>query len=229
MQQHKPWRVPAFLLALGALNVALGGVQLHNLALGPSADGLASDITPAYYHDTALPIALHLVFGIIFSLIAPLQFAPNIRSRYPNWHRYAGRFLCIAGLISVNSGLWMNHYFPAFGSGIKYWSVLLFGITMNFCLCLGVWFAVHKKFAAHQLCMTLAIAIGLTPSLQKIILIPAFVIFGDLTALTTEIVVLLSYLFSSAVAILFSLPQHNNDKTQTHHFLEAAHERMGKT
>ncbi len=58
------WLVPAFLLMLGALNIASGAYQLNQMAQEPTAESLSGDFVSAHYFEMPVPIVVHIVSGI---------------------------------------------------------------------------------------------------------------------------------------------------------------------
>lgn len=59
-----------------------------------------------------LPVVLHILAVIPYSLPGALQFSPGLRRRSRRWHRAAGRVLGICGLVAAVSGLRMAHIYP---------------------------------------------------------------------------------------------------------------------
>lgn len=101
------WRVPAGLLVLSAVPAIAGLVRLHELAVGAA-------ITPdnARFFAAPLPVILHILTATLFCVLGAFQFVTGIRSRWPRWHRAAGRLLIPCGLIAALSGLWMAQLYP---------------------------------------------------------------------------------------------------------------------
>lgn len=187
------WHTPTVLLLLGALNILSGSVALGTLLEGPTVENLSGEFASPHYFSMPLPIVLHLVSGILFNLISPFQFAVQWRRRYPGMHRALGRALVVCGLMAAGTGLWMNQFFPSFGTGLKYSAVLLFSIGMMISLTLGLLRARQGNIAAHRHWMLRAIAIGLAPSVQRLILLPLFAVLGGLPMWLIEGVVWLSF------------------------------------
>src|SRR4029079_4334080 len=105
--KRSDWLV-ASLLIFFSIVPALGGIA-------PLTDlGSGHAITPANarFHASPLPIILHVVTALPFSLIGALQFSPALRRRGNRWHRRAGRVLAPLGLLAAASGLWMTLVYP---------------------------------------------------------------------------------------------------------------------
>lgn len=104
--RQRGWRVPAALVALGAIPLLAGGARLVELAGGPAlipADGR--------FAASPLPVVVHIVSAAVYALLGALQFVPGFRRRRPGWHRAAGRVLVVAGLGVALSALWLTLFF----------------------------------------------------------------------------------------------------------------------
>ena len=137
------------------------------------ADGLSYDVLPpsfeeGYFVRHWVVSVLHLLPGIIFCLLGPLQFSETLRSRWPRWHRFSGRLVVAAGLIVAVSALWMNQYFPAFGGILKYSSNALFAVLLALTLILAVKAIRNGDVSRHRVWMVRAFAIGLGVATQRV-------------------------------------------------------------
>ena len=79
------WLVPLSLILLSLVPAIAGTARLTQLAGGAT-------ITPenARFFATPLPVVLHLLAVIPYSIIGAFQFAPGFRRRHRAWHRSAG-------------------------------------------------------------------------------------------------------------------------------------------
>ena len=174
------WRSPSLLLALGLLNIASGAFQLFTINAGPVPVDPADMMASPQYFETPLPIVLHIVCGIIFNLLAPWQFAPVIRQRWPKWHRLSGRFLVVCGLIAAFTALWMNQFFPVFGGTYKYIGVLVMSAGLIVSLIFAVLAIRERDISRHRIWMMCAIAFALAPATQRLIGLPIFLILQEI-------------------------------------------------
>lgn len=191
--------IPSLLLLLGMLNIASGSFQLSLLAEGPTPENLRGDFASPHYFVAPIPIVIHLMTGIVFNLLAPLQFVPALRRRFPQWHRRSGRLLVMAALAASLSALWMNQFFPPFGIGLKYLAILVFGIGSLVSLFFGVRAIRRGDVARHRLWMSRVMAICLAPAVSRVILLPLFVSLGELNVVFIEAVVWFSNVFNLLV------------------------------
>lgn len=136
------WAGPAGLLALGSLNILFGALQLDTIIQGPPP--VPDEFTSMHYFAMPVPIVLHIVAGILLNLLAPLQFAPKFRQRWPVFHRWSGRLLVVSGALVGVTGLWMNQFYPLFGGIGKYTGV----VAHSTGLLLGLGLALRAILAA---------------------------------------------------------------------------------
>src|SRR4051812_8018269 len=97
------WRVPALLILLSLGPAIAGPSRLLELARGA-----AITAANARFFAMPVPVVLHVLAVIPYSILGALQFVPALRSRRSRWHRIAGRILAPLGFVAVLSGLWMT-------------------------------------------------------------------------------------------------------------------------
>lgn len=170
------WLIPTALLALSFVPMAAGTVRLVQLGVG-------AEIAPdnARFFAAPLPVVVHIVSGIPFSIFGALQFAPGLRRRKPNWHWVAGRLLVPCGLAAALSGLWMTQFYPtgisppaSFDGPFVYAIRLLAGSAMALFLCLGVAAVLKRDIPRHQAWMMRGYALGLGAGTQVLTHLPWF-------------------------------------------------------
>ncbi|MEM7375303.1 MAG: DUF2306 domain-containing protein [Bacteroidota bacterium] len=171
------WRGPALLLTLGTLNILFGALQLGNIYQGDAAN---ADLSNDYYHETPIPIVLHIVAGIVLNLLGPFQFATGFRARRPGFHRWSGRLLVLAGVLVGITGLWMNEIFPPYGGLLKYSGIVAHSVGILIALFLAMRFILNRQIAKHRVWMMRAVAIGLGPATQRLFVLPVFFITGNI-------------------------------------------------
>jgi uncharacterized membrane protein len=168
------WGIPAGLIALSAVPIAAGAVRLTQLAGG------AVTAENARFFDSPLPAALHITAITLFSLLGALQFAPRIRGKYPQWHRWSGRLVVPSGLAAALSGLWMAHFYdlpPTDGTAL-YVTRLVVGVWMTFALVRG-WLAIRARdIASHRDWMLRGYAIGMGAGTQVLTNLPFILTIG---------------------------------------------------
>jgi uncharacterized membrane protein len=167
------WRIPALLILLSLVPAVMGTARLAELAQGAA-------VTPenARFVARPLPVVLHVLAVVPYSLLGALQFAPAFRRRHRGWHRAVGRLLVPCGLVAALTGLWMAHFYPwPAGDG---WGVyverLVFGTAMLASIVLALDAIRRRDFASHGAWMTRAYAIGLGAGTQVLTHLPWFVL-----------------------------------------------------
>src|SRR3712207_3568786 len=93
--QRSGWHIPVLLILLSLVPAAFGAVRLAELAGG-------AEITAANarFFAMPLPVVLHILVVIPYSIVGAFQFAPGFRRRRRGWHRAAGRVLVALGLVA---------------------------------------------------------------------------------------------------------------------------------
>jgi uncharacterized membrane protein len=150
-----------------------GTARLAQLAGG--AEVTASN---ARFFAQPIPVVLHILVVIPYSMVGAFQFSPGLRRRNRPWHRAAGRVLGVLGLVAALTGLWMAHFYPwPEGDGVGvYVERLVFGTAMAASIVLGVNAVRRRDFVSHGAWMTRAYAIGLGAGTQVLTHLPWFIL-----------------------------------------------------
>jgi uncharacterized membrane protein len=166
------WWIPASLILLSLVPAVAGTARLTEIAEGGA-------VTPenARFFASPLPVVLHILTVIPYSILGALQFGPAFRRRHRGWHRAAGRVLVGCGLIAALTGLWMTlvYPWPAGDGWLVYLERLVFGTAMLAALVLALDAIRRRDFASHGAWMTRAYAIGLGAGTQVLTHLPWFV------------------------------------------------------
>ncbi|MDY0908037.1 DUF2306 domain-containing protein [Microbacterium sp. CFBP9034] len=168
------WLAPAGLIALSLVPMAAGASRLTQLSTGGTVTA-----ENARFFDSPVPVIAHIVGSTVFLLLGALQFAPSLRRR--RWHRYSGRVIAPAGLVSAASGLWMAvaYDLPAnSGPGLLAIRVVLASVMAG-----GIAYAVacirRGDVRTHSAWMTRAYAIGLGAGTQVLTILPWVFLVGE--------------------------------------------------
>jgi uncharacterized membrane protein len=167
--------VPALLILLSLVPAAAGTARLAELARG--AEVTAAN---ARFFAMPLPVVLHILAVVPFSILGAFQFAPAFRHRRRGWHRAAGRVLAPLGMMAALTGLWMTLFYPwPEGDGeIVYLLRLLFGSAMAASIVLGMDAVRRRDFASHGAWMIRGYAIGMGAGTQVLTHLPWFILVG---------------------------------------------------
>jgi Predicted membrane protein (DUF2306) len=104
---------------------------------------------------------IHIIPGVLFMLLGPLQFSATIRARHLQWHRWSGRVYLICSLIIGVSALVMSLAMPAIGGLTQAVATTLFALLFLFALGKAYWHVLRREIAQHREWMIRAFAIGL--------------------------------------------------------------------
>jgi hypothetical protein len=193
------WLIPTGLILLTLIPIVSGSFRVTELIGGPELIPEADRFT-----SFPLPVILHIVSAVIFSIVGAFQFLPGLRRGKRSWHRMAGRVLIPAGLVVALSGLWMA-FFSALppGDGPLLQALrLVFGTYMVVTIVLSVRALIRRKYAAHGAWMTRAYAIGIAAGTQAIFLIPGSIIYGSDHELSRAIAIGAAWVVNLGVAEL---------------------------
>jgi uncharacterized membrane protein len=141
------------------LPIALHGYQPPSPSANPVAGQFAAldDIFAHYPYLTLI----HIVPGILFMILGPLQFSSTLRANHPQWHRISGRvFLVCAAAIGI-SALVMSFAMPAIGGVNQAAATTLFGSFFLFALCKAFWHIRRREITLHRQWMIRAFSTGL--------------------------------------------------------------------
>lgn len=164
--------VPVLLLALGIVPVVAGLARLAGLMTGQVA------AEAARFVENPLPVTIHILAVIPYSLLGALQSAPALRWR--GWHRAVGMPLVPLGLIAALTGLWMAQFCPwPKGDGeAVYLMRLIVGVAMTFSIARGAASLWRHEYAAHGAWMLRGYALGMGAGTQVLTHLPWFVFVG---------------------------------------------------
>lgn len=169
------WRAPFGLIALCLVPAAAGAIRL--LELGAGAPARPDN---ARFLASPVPVALHIICAVLFSVLGAFQFSGGLRLRYPRLHRVSGRVMVACGLAVAFSALWMTQFYPPapFDGTALYVIRLLAAAAMAACLCLGVAAIRWRHFSRHRAWMMRGYALGLGAGTQVFTHIPWFLFPG---------------------------------------------------
>ncbi|GAA1148712.1 DUF2306 domain-containing protein [Nesterenkonia lutea] len=177
--QEKPtreWMIAAGLLLLALVPSLAGGVRLGEIAAGGPE-------TPANsrFMQFPLPVALHIMAALIYSILGAFQFLPSLRRRRLRWHMFAGRFLVLpSGVIVAVTGLWMTAIYrmpPVDGPALAA-SRCVVGLAMLAFLGMAVTAVARRDYRTHGEWMIRAYALALGAGTQVLTSAPFMIAFG---------------------------------------------------
>ena len=163
------WSAVIFLALIGSavalrrivhlLPIVINGYHPPAAAANPVAAQFAS-LDDLFAHYPILTL-IHIVPGLLFMILGPLQFSATIRARHLRWHRWSGRIFVICGLVIGISALVMSLGMPAIGGINQAAATTLFATLFLFALCKAFWHIQRREIVRHREWMIRAFAIGL--------------------------------------------------------------------
>jgi len=104
---------------------------------------------------------VHVLPGVLFMILGPLQFSSTIRVRHLAWHRISGRVFVVCGLIIGFSALLMSFTMESIGGVNQAAATILFGSFFLFALSTAFWHIRRGEITLHRQWMIRAFATGL--------------------------------------------------------------------
>lgn len=104
---------------------------------------------------------VHILPGLLFMILGPLQFSATLRSRHPKWHRRSGRVYLVCALVIGLTALVMTFAMPAIGGVNQAAATTLFALLFLFALGKAYWHILRREIAQHREWMIRAFTIGL--------------------------------------------------------------------
>ncbi len=104
---------------------------------------------------------VHILPGLLFMVLGPIQFSSTLRARHLQWHRWSGRVYLICGLVIGVSALLMSIAMPSIGGLNQAAATTLFALFFLFALGKAYWHVMRRHIARHREWMIRAFAIGL--------------------------------------------------------------------
>jgi len=103
---------------------------------------------------------LHVLPGMVFMILGPLQFVKGLRAKHPEVHRWSGRIFLTASSVVGVTGLAMAAR-GTIGGADERAAIFLFGCFFMVALSKALWHAMKKEFAKHREWMIRGYAVGL--------------------------------------------------------------------
>src|SRR6266852_2006719 len=153
------WTNVIFLAFIGIAVATRRSIVLLRPGALSARNNPAAELDGAFADRRTLTLA-HILPGMLFMVLGPLQFVRGLRSKYPQVHRWSGRIFLTASAIVGVTGLTM-----AFGKTIggvdEKAAISLFGTFFLMALTKALWHALRREFALHREWMIRGYAVGL--------------------------------------------------------------------
>ena len=163
------WSAVIFLALIGSavavrrvahlVPIVVGGYHPLAVTSNPVAAQFAA-LDDLFAHYPILTL-VHILPGLLFMLLGPLQFSSTIRARHLRWHRISGRVFVICGVVIGISALVMSFGMPAIGGFNQAAATTLFATFFLFALCKAFWYIQRREIPLHREWMIRAFSIGI--------------------------------------------------------------------
>src|SRR6267143_6141129 len=164
------WSAVIFLALIGSAVAARRMVRLVPIAVRGYHPPALTSKNPAAAQFAALDdlfarypflTLVHIVPGLLFMVLGPLQFSSTIRARHLRLHRWSGRIFVICGVVIGISALVMSFDMPAIGGLNQAAATTLFATFFLFALYKAFWHIRRREVALHREWMIRAFSVGL--------------------------------------------------------------------
>jgi len=152
------WAITLLLMLIGVAVVMRRTLALLVPSPAPPNFPEAAAMDTGFARHRVLTI-LHITPGLLFILLAPLQFVRRLRNRKPKLHRWIGRVVLVCGLIIGGSALVMSPQM-AIGGPNETAATMLFAIAFLFSLIKAFLHIRRGRVALHREWMIRAFAVG---------------------------------------------------------------------
>ncbi len=97
-----------------------------------------------------LAIATHLVSAVIIILAGMIQLVPQVRERYPSFHRWTGRIYIVTAFAISIAGLYMVWIRGSVGDLPQHLGSSLMAVLIMLCAVMALRYARARNFKAHR-------------------------------------------------------------------------------
>ncbi|MFC7402623.1 DUF2306 domain-containing protein [Citricoccus sp. GCM10030269] len=175
-RRNREWMIAAGLILLAVIPSVAGVFRISEIATGAPE-------TPANsrFLQLPLPVVVHIIAALIYSIVGAFQFLPTLRRRRTSWHVLAGQYLVLpSGVLVGVTGLWMTAAYqtPLVDGPALAASRYVVGLAMLAFLALAVVAVTQHRYRAHGEWMIRAYALALGAGTQVLTSAPFLIIFG---------------------------------------------------
>ncbi len=97
-----------------------------------------------------LAVAGHVLLAVIILGGGPLQLVPQIRARFPTFHRWLGRTYLLTGVTSAAAGLYLIWTRPLFGAAITNIATSIDGVLIIVFAAIALRYAIARDIRTHR-------------------------------------------------------------------------------
>jgi hypothetical protein len=159
------WSVVIFLALIGIAIVLrrtahLAPILVNGYNPPPAASNPAVALDDVFARYPVLTL-IHILPGLLFVVLGPLQFSHTLRQRHLQWHSRSGRVFLLCGSVIGLSALVMSFAMPSIGGVNQAAAATLFALLFLFALGTAFRHILRREIAQHREWMIRAFSIGL--------------------------------------------------------------------
>jgi hypothetical protein len=182
------WTATTFLVIIGVAIVVRRLLFLNDLrhtgSYVPVVTESRSPVPDAGFAQHPTLTLIHIVPGLLFMLLAPLQFLKRVKEKYPRFRRITWYIIFFSGLVIGITALIMG-FTMAIGGITETLAVAVYGVLFLFSLLKAFLYLIDRNPALHREWMIRALAIGLAVSTTRPI-VALFFATSRFTGLTVQ-------------------------------------------
>src|ERR1041385_4343532 len=143
------WGITIFQVLIGIAIVVRRLVFLSHMNMSGKNIPVKSAVPDNGFAAHPVLTLIHITAGLIFVLLAPLQFVKRLRNSYPKIHRTTGYIVLASGLVIGATALMMG-FIMAIGGLTETLAVTVFGIAFLFSLIKAYLHVLKREFDLHR-------------------------------------------------------------------------------
>lgn len=188
------WKIPLVLLCISAIPLAEGIARLMGISGNP-----AISIENARFVAAPLPVIVHILSVILYSIFGALQFSSGIRQLSCQWHKASGRVVVASGILTALSGLWMTVKYPIpseLQGSLLYGVRVFVSVALLFSIFIAVAAVAGGAVTTHRAWMIRAFALSQGAGMQVVVLLPWMLLIGKPSMLHRDVLMSLAWLIN---------------------------------
>ncbi|GAB3805249.1 DUF2306 domain-containing protein [Micromonospora zhanjiangensis] len=194
--RRRDWPILTGLILLSVVPAFGGALRVVSLSGG--------EVTPenVRFFAAPVPVLLHIVAAVAFTVLGAFQFAPGFRNRHRAWHRRVGRLLVLCGLTVAATALWMNasYVLPPSDGALLMVLRYLFAATMFVAVGAGFLAVRRRRIGDHRAWMMRGYAIAQGAGTQAVLLSAWLLAVGPTSQLSRAVLMGTAWTVNLAVA-----------------------------
>ena len=97
-----------------------------------------------------LSVVLHLISAVVIMLAGAIQLVPQVRNRFPVFHRWNGRIYMLAAVVLSGAGLYMHWIRGSVGGPAQHISGTVNALLIWLCAGMALRYALARDFKTHR-------------------------------------------------------------------------------